>query len=536
VAILVWIRSLRAAQESHGLTPIFYYLFAFLDYTGTFAALIVLVGAWFVARSRAMTRVPRWVGQHPTAFAVANAAVLALAAQVVYRAHPLSMDEYTVLFQSEVFAAGKLAGQFPPSLLDWLVPRAHTWFFASSPEGQVATLYWPSFSLILTPFTWLGIPWACNPVLSGITLVVIHRLALRVFGNADSAGAAVLLTAASPVFLADGISYYSMTAHMLANAVFALLLLEPTTKRLLAAGLVGSIALTLHNPFHHFLFALPWLVWLAFRPGAVRNLAFLAAGYLPLTLLLGLGWFWFQSGLMGDGANAGPYGPSQIGSAFAWPTAQLLFARLVGLAKVWLWAVPGMMLLAAYGFWKWRHDHRVALLGASAVATLVGFLATWVEQGHGWGFRYFHSAWFALPLLAVAAFTPLSSTKDEQQSATALRSFMVACTLLTLVISVPLRALQIRDFMDDHLAQLPHYSGSEPRVVFVDTEASLYGLDLLQNDPFLRSRVLRLPSYGAEVNAAVMKDLQPSFRRVYSDRYGEVWSAAEPAQGRAADQ
>ena len=85
-------------------------------------------------------------------------------------------------------------------------------------------------------------------------------------------GLPMLLTLASPVFFADGISYYAMSAHLLANAVFALLLMEPTPRRAFLAGIVGSVALTLHNPVPHMLFAAPWIIWLlAKRRPATRR-------------------------------------------------------------------------------------------------------------------------------------------------------------------------------------------------------------------------------------------------------------------------
>ena len=79
---------------------------------------------------------------------------------------------------------------------------------------------------------------------------------------------------------------------------------------------------------------------------------------------------------------------------------------LIGLAKVWLWAVPGMMLLAVVGAWRWREDTRVLTLAVSALTTIFGFWFVPFDQGHGWGFRYFHSAWMTLPVLAAAALTP----------------------------------------------------------------------------------------------------------------------------------
>jgi hypothetical protein len=479
-----------------------------------------------------------WLGEHPMLTAGTATGVLCAGALLVYRAHPLAMDEYAPLFQSQAFAAGHLTGQFPAGLLDALIPKGfQNYFLNVSPvSGEVASTYWPSFALLLTPFTWLGIPWACNPVLSGMTVVVIHRLAMRLFGNLESAGLAVLLTVASPVFFADGISYYSMTAHMLFNGVFALLLLEQTAVRLVTAGLVGSVALTLHNPVPHMLFAAPWIVWLATRKGgAVKNLAWLCVGYAPLCLLLGFGWFWFSQNLMhsGETATAGAVELGKLASGFALPSATVLLARVVGLAKIWLWAVPGLLILAIIGSWRWRHDVFCRLLAASAIVTFVGYFFVPPDQGHGWGFRYFHSAWLALPLLGAAAVTARPAVAPDERAtemvSTEVQSFVVASALLMLVIGVSVRGMQMREFMTHHLNQLPGYHGSEERVVFVDPTYSYYGYDLIQNDPFLRGNTVRMLSTGPDRNAALMHRWWPRFHKVYSDFRGEVWSASAGA-------
>jgi len=86
------------------------------------------------------------------------------------------------------------------------------------------------------------------------------------------------------------------------------------------------------------------------------------------------------------------------------PNEAVLDMRLIALAKLWLWAVPALVLLAIVGFWRSRADMRVKLLAASAILTFIGYIFIPVSQGHGWGFRYFHSAWFILPVLAAGAF------------------------------------------------------------------------------------------------------------------------------------
>lgn len=532
-AILIWSHRLLLSGQLHGLSPIFFVLFAAFDYPAACCALLILLVALFVPGEIPYRTFLRWIGEHPRVLAAACAGLLALGTLTIYHDHRLCMDEYTQFMQSQVFAAGHVEGHFPPAMLDWLIPRGFQDYFiaVSRPTGHIASDYWPSFALLLTPFTWLGIPWACNAVISALTLLALHRLALRLFGDAESAGLVVLLTAASPVFFANGISYYSMPAHLLANCLYALLLLEPSPRKCLAAGLVGSVALTLHNPVPHTLFALPWLIWVIRRENGLRLFCWLSAGYLPLCLLLGVGWFWLDGHLAHDGGVAGATNLARVSQFFSLPTSTVLLARLIGVAKVWLWAVPSLVVLACAGAWRWRADPRCRLLAASALLTLIGYVFVPVDQGHGWGYRYFHSAWLALPLLAAAALAPRASQEESSSDFASddTRGFVVACAVLTLVIGVGFRAHQINGFITEDLAQLPKYDGTERRVVFVDASLSFYGADLVQNDPWLRGNVIRMLSHGAKADADLIRERFPGYHRVYADIHGTVWSSAVPA-------
>jgi hypothetical protein len=537
-AMLLWAHNLALSGQFRGLTTIYFVLFTYFDTSAAMCALVILVFAIFVPGRFSFRPLLRWVGEHPLLVAALTLAVFCAGALLAYRDHPLAMDEYAQFFQSQVFASGHLSGRFPAPLLDWLIPRGfQNFFLAVSPAtGQVASSYWPSFSLLLTPFTWLGVPWLCNPLISALTLLVIHRLALELFADTEAAGLAVLLTVASPVFFANGISYYSMPAHLLANCTYALLLLAPTSRKAFLAGVLGSIALTIHNPVPHALFALPFMAWVATRPGGVRLLFWLCVGYLPLCLVLGVGWFWFLDHLSHEIAAAHadrwvPSGSQRLSSVFAFPGGTVFLARTIGVMKVWLWAVPVLVALALMGAWKMRRDLRCWLLVSPALLTLLGYLFVPVDQGHGWGFRYFHSAWVALPLLAVAALKPFVGRTSEtpQRDTDDLRTFVVACALLSLTLGVGLRAKQIHEFISDDLDQLPAYTGAEPRVVFLDTATAFYGADLVQNDPWLRGNVIHMLSQGEAANAEVMREHFPKFHPVFEDVHGTVWSAG-PSQ------
>jgi hypothetical protein len=537
-AILLWTHQMRLSGDLHGLATIFFVLFAYNDYPGSVCVLLILVGALVGSRYLPARRIVRWAGDQPIVIAVITAVLLALGTLVVYHNHPLAMDEYAAYFQSRVFAAGQLHGSFPAAQLDWLIPRGFQNYFlnVSRATGSVAEAYWPGFALLLTPFMWAGVPWLCNPVISALTLLVIHRLALEMYDDREAAGFALLLTIASPAIFANGISYYSMPAHLLANSVFALLLARPTPLRAAAAGVVGSLALALHNPVPHMLFAAPWLVWLATRQGGVRLLTALIAGYLPLVALLGLGWFLFSGDLLREGLVS-VTAPAALShrlqhmiEIFSLPNATVVLARLIGIAKTWVWAVPGLMILAAAGAVRWRQDALCRLFTASALLTLLGYFLVPVDQGHGWGYRYFHSAWMALPLLATGAlFRPARIRNDASSHSRPFedgetKSFVAACMLLTLVFGVGFRAWQLEDFMTRDISQVPQYTGTERRIVILEGRHSFYGGDLVQNDPWLRLHEIRMYSHGAEADERMMAQYYPELHRVYADRYGTVWS------------
>src|SRR5258707_11960278 len=188
------------------------------------------------------------------------------------------------------------------------------------------------------------------------------------------------------------------------------------------------------------------------------------------------------------------------------------------------------MILAAAGAVRWRQDALCRLFTASALLTLLGYFLVPVDQGHGWGYRYFHSAWMALPLLATGGLFRPAQIRSEASSHSQpfedgeTKSFVATCMLLTLVFGVGFRAWQLEDFMARDVSQVPQYTGTERRIVILDGRHSFYGADLVQNDPWLRLNEIRMYSHGAAADERMMAQYYPELHRVYADRYGTVWS------------
>jgi hypothetical protein len=481
-------------------TRIFFDLLFFYDRQTAALAVLVCLAALLWRRPEPILRLVDYLDGHAGAVAVASATVFAACALGVYKNYPLCMDEYSAVFQSKIFASGHLTAQLPPSLVPWLVaPGFNGTFLLISPEtGRAIESYWPGFALLLAPFQVIRLPWLCNALLGGLAIYLIHAITLEVTGSRRSAGWAVLFAIASSVFWANAISYYSMQAHLTANLLFAWLLLKPTGARSFAAGLVGSLALILHNPFPHVLFALPWLISLASNASTRRRLAPLALGYLP-AVAVGCGWALLR-------AEIAPAAQSVVAGTlkgvFALPDEDIFNMRTAALAKMCVWALPCLFYLAALGYLRARGDRRVRLLMLSAVSTFVGYLFVKLDQGHGWGYRYFHSAWGTVPILAACA---LSGRRDEER----LVSFAGAAAVLSLLILVPFQLTQIDGFITRHLAIVP-----APRaggnVYFIDSRRGYYLSDMVQMDPRLRSEDLYLATQGRQLDADLIQRHWPN--------------------------
>jgi len=86
-----------------------------------------------------------------------------------------------------------------------------------------------------------------------------------------------------------------------------------------------------------------------------------------------------------------------------------------------------------------------------------------------------------------------------------------------------MRAVQVEEFMARHLAQRPAAASGEPRVVIVDPSRGFYAIDLVQNDPFLRGRILTFVTRGRAADEAMMAARFPELRLLASDARGSVW-------------
>jgi hypothetical protein len=509
------------------MSPIFQYLLMVDDFNTVWLTFAVcLLAAW--ARNQApFMKVAELLGKHVLVASVATVVFVAFAAVFVYHSNAFSMDEYAAVFQAKIFASGRLTALLPPSVVDWLIPPGFNGVFlvASRSTGQAVESYWPGFALLLAPFEFLGIPWLCNACLAGLSILLIHRITLEITNDQRAAGWALLFTFASGAFIANAISYYSMQAHLTANLLFAWLLLRPNSYRAFGAGLVGSLALVLHNPFPHAMFALPWIVAIARSERIPRNFFWLMLGYLPLAILVGVGWMHLRAEITAADSGLNVITTGQY-SVFSLPDKSMIDMRVAAAVKMWIWAVPCLYLFAFLGRLRKGDDERVRLLAASAMLTFVGYIFVIFDQGHGWGYRYFHSAWGVVPILAGCAMAGRSESNGR------FAAFAGAAAILNLLIIVPLQLTHIDGVITRHSAQIPKPQRPGNNVYFIRADGAFYSADLVQIDPLLRDRDLLLFSRGPELDGELRRQNWPTAVRVAHGFGVEEWNLGPNDQRR----
>jgi hypothetical protein len=518
------------------LLPPFDHLFVSCDAPGAILLIMILIAGIYVPlkiKNSIVDNIFPAINNHPIRLSWATFFLLALGSYYIYYKYDrylLSMDEYMPCFQARVFANGELWGQYPPRLVPWLLMPGYFAAF-SSETGRVISDYWPGFALLLTPFMKAGIPWLLNPLISGSTFALLWYYTKKVLPESDAPQWAVLLTVASPVFAANGISFYSMSAHLFFNLIYTTLLLNLSSARLFSAGLVGSFALVLHNPVPHLLFALPWIVWVGMQKRGIKKLGILFAGYLPLSLLLGFGWDYLKvfiakgASVVAVDQEAGALSSSPewpgpgilnniaayffnklaglLGNGFKTPDADLLWVRLIGLLKLFVWAIPGLPILACLGIRHIRGNRPLQLWGWSAICTLAGYLFVPFSQGHGWGFRYFHSTWLTLPLLA-AAF--LTSTPANRKS---WKRLVGTIAIISVISGTGLRFYNINHFISKCLPRQSTLNDGKKHIWFMARTYPYFYTYFMRNDPFLRNSNIYLQSLGVKNDTELTDTLFP---------------------------
>jgi hypothetical protein len=310
---------------------------------------------------------------------------------------------------------------------------------------------------------------------------------------------ALLFLVLSAQFLVTSMGAYSMAAHLCLNLFWLWLYLRNDRVGLAAAPWVGVLALGLHNPIPHALFAAPFLLRL------LRERRFAWVGYSAVVYIAGaLAWYqWLQfaqtdvdgsiavigAGTAGAGLGGGVFNTFAFPSLFRW------FVQGVSLSLLLTWQTPVVALFLPVALISWRR------LGAVERDLAAGLIGTWLfyaffnaDQGHGWGYRYMHAVLGNAALLAASGAEEL--WRGGRQALVG--RLVVASALVTVAVQWPLRAVQTERFVRPYAAAHAYVASRPAEVVTVDPRFAWYARDFVRNDPFLEGspKVVGLESLG----------------------------------------
>ena len=479
-----FLRSEGLARPLPSSGNIFFRLYAhheppFLWLLVTFAAVI-----WWLAPRLDAADTLRWrPARKPLAAdaLLAAAAVLAVTlagASIVMHSTLLSMDEYAAAFEARILATGRLAAPVPP---DWQpFAQAVVPHFISYRAAEQVWLagYLPAYAGLRALFSVVSAEAVLNPLLAALAVLSLAGAASRLWpGDSRRGRLAIIYLATSTQFLLMSMTGYSWPAHLTFNLLWLYLLLREDRIGLATAPWIGALALGLHNPFPHALFAAPFLLRLL-RSRRIEWIAYYAGVY-------GAGAFGWYS-LMS-------YSQPQVGrgealEVFRLPSVESLFVQGMNLSLVLTWQAPAMALFFVAALFVVRSLKPAERdLMAGLLLTFAFYFLFPENQGHGWGYRYVYSALGSAALLAASATVALTGHWGAVGQRLVLASVAVAA-----LVQLPLRSIQAERVVRPYAATLAHIARLPADVVLVDPNAVYYGRDLIRNDPLWRTRPITL--------------------------------------------
>ena len=472
VAFALWLRQVPAGNPD----PRFWYnVFFFVFARNEPAGLLIIAGfsiacALFLqfgsrpAKSN-NPNLPQWICPAAAAFAFAFAA---LGTQFIFHNWGVSADENLADFQAQIFARGKLQAQVPPTL--WRAvhsikptfveyfPATHSW----------NATYLPVYAALRACLQIFGLQSLLNPLLAAATIIALCATARNIWPEANAAVAALLL-ATTPQFLFMSMTAYAMPAHLALNTVWLCLYSRRIGPAFYLAPVVGVFALGLHQPVPHALFVAPFLVRMV-RDRRCRAI-FIYGGIYFVGCLAWQRWRAHFTSPM----------PGGVSSVFRLWNPRMAIVQPMNLLLIIGWASLATPLLAALGFARFRRLPPLLQDCALSCALTFGFYYFfYLDQAHGWGYRYFHGTLSCLILVAVAGYRSLAEIIGPRRA----KQFLVAGAVTSVLLLLPLRAWQAESFVRPFARTAATMRALPVEIVAFDPRDAWYSADLIRNDPF----------------------------------------------------
>ena len=449
-------------------------------------------------------RFPIAVPNVPIALLVGGAVLLPLAMRVlVFEGYLLEVDEVMLSLQADMFSRGMTAVPVAEGL-EHIARAAHPYMANHDTEGGVwGVFYLPVYAAMLTAADLLFSEAVVNPILAGVSVLMVWSIARHLWPrNTVAAPLAAILLLSTPQFLFPAATGFALTAHLAFNLVWLrLILMKGSTKHLVLAALVGFLAIGLHRPHVHLLFAFPFVAaWMFGWQKRGIATAFAFGAVYAAALYIWLGWADWSIALANGNWSAVPLNPFEFKALDRYAhLAEISHGQFEQAFRYWImghnllrlfaWLNPALLCLFVLGFVVWRTlswTERLVLL--SVLSSVLPYTYLMPNPSIGWGYRFAIPALGPMVLGGVAAFCALSSTGVRQNR---WPGFVVLTTVFTLAVLFPLHGWRAATDVRAHAAAQSAMEAREADILLVDHYS--FRTYHLRNDIDLANRPLFVP-------------------------------------------
>lgn len=438
---------------------------------------------------------------------------LALAAYaghyLILSGYDLSRDEQMANFDAAIFARGELVAPLAGIWRDHADALNTMFMYPTGQSAAWVSAYLPLNAVLRALFALAGDAALTGPAMTGLGALALWGCARRIWPDHREAPiVALLLYLGSGQVLFNGMTAYAMPAHLALNLCWLWFFLRRTIWADVAALCVGFVAVGLHQPIMHPMFAAPILLSVVLDSDW-RRAAFYFAGY----AVIGAFWLWWP-GFIWTLVEANPLALRADGVDF-WTRLLLAiekgdalrFANMgANLLRFAAWQHLLLLPLLLLGLRAVRRNRLAGALAGSIGLTLVVMTVILPYQGHGFGYRYLHGLIGNAILLAVFGWVALGDRLAQW------RPLMMRTTIAGLLVLLPVQAWMAHGFYAPFARASARIGASGADYVVVGGHDAPFATDLVINPPFLDERPMRLLREG--MDPALIRSLCASPARI----------------------
>lgn len=403
--------------------------------------------------------------------------------------YDMSRDEQMATFDAAVFAQGQLVAPID-GFWRYHAEALNTMFmYPTSETAAWISAYLPLNATLRALFDLIGDAALTGPAMVLLGAAALWGCAQRIWSeDRETAVVALLLYLGSGQILFNGMTAYAMPAHLALNLSWLWLFLRRTMWADFAALAVGFVAVGLHQPIMHPMFAAP-ILFLLVLDREWRRATLYFFGYAAI----GTFWAWWPSAmwsLVEGGASAPKADGIDYLSRLIVTVAQgdaLRFANMVSnVLRFFAWQHLLLLPLLPLGIRIARKDRLAGALAGGIILTTAVMLVILPYQGHGFGYRYFHGLIGNFILLAIYGWMSLGNERARW------RTLLLRTTAAGLAVVLPMQLWMAHSFYTPAARASGRIAATTADYVVVGEGDAPFSIDLVFNPPALDDRPVRL--------------------------------------------